>query len=160
MDMVNIYTYVEKKGMKKCDRKAGYILELEREGRDPVTLDQIMIVPDATNRQAELRTLAAALRRMVKPAALCIYETSGYVAAGYTRQWVKEWKENGWMKKRNRPVANVEDWKELDKLIQAHVVRWELRECHKYSRWLEWKVENKDKKATKVMQETLAGGYA
>lgn len=142
MDLVNIYTYVEKRGLAKCSRRAGYILELKREGREPVTLSHIITLEDATNRQAELRTLSAALERMRKPARLCIYETSQYVAAGYTCQWVKEWKENGWMTKHNEPVANVDDWKRLDDLLQVHVVKWMLTDHHPYSGWLERVVKN------------------
>ena len=60
MDNVNIYTCVEQKGMPPCDRKAGYILELIKEGRQPITLTNFITLKNVTNRQAELRVLIGA----------------------------------------------------------------------------------------------------
>lgn len=140
MDRVNIYTYVENRGPCRCGRCAGYILELIREGKEPVTLTDFTVLEDATNKQAELRVLEKALGRMKKSAALCIYERSSYVAAGYTCGWVKNWKKNGWQTGQGKQVANAEDWKKLDGLISRHTVRWNMTDRHVYSEWLEREV--------------------
>ena len=156
MDRVNIYTCTEQKGLCRCSRAAGYILELEREGRAPVTLTDFTVIGDATNNQADLRALTAALERMTKPSELCIYETSRYVAAGYTCGWVKEWKKSGWQTKQGKPVSNAEDWKRLDALLSRHVVSWFLTDHHPYADWLEREV----KKYAQAHEEAaiLAGG--
>lgn len=140
MDMVNVYTYVEDRGLNRSDRQAGYILELEREGGNPVTLVDFTVIENATNRQAQIRVLSAALERMTKPAELCIYEACGYVSAGFVCGWVKEWKANGWLTKQKKPVANVEDWKRLDGLLGMHLARCMQTERHPYSGWLEREV--------------------
>jgi ribonuclease HI len=155
MDNVNIYTCVEQKGMPPCDRKAGYILELIKEGRQPITLTNFITLKNVTNRQAELRVLIGALERMIKPAALCIYQVSTYVAAGYTCNWVEDWKANGWQTKHGTPVVNAEEWQKLDKLLAGHRVKWMLTENHQYKRWMEREVRDAetDKKAP-----VLSGG--
>lgn len=142
MDNVNIYTCVEQKGMARCDRKAGYILELVKEDRQPITLTNFIALKNVTNRQAELLVLIRALERMVKPAELCIYQIYPYVAAGYTCNWVKDWKENGWQTKHGSPVVNVEEWQRLDMLLSMHSIKWMLTERHQYKRWMEREVRD------------------
>lgn len=141
MDRVNIYIYAEKKGFQKESRGAGYILELEREGKPPVTLTDFTMIVDATNNQADIRVVIAALERMTKPSELCIYSMSKYVAAGYTCNWVKEWKKNDWQTKQGKPVSNAEDWKRLDALLAHHIVSWFLTDHHPYADWLEREVK-------------------
>ncbi len=51
-----------------------------------------------------------------------LHADSKYVLQGLT-EWMAGWKSRGWMRMEGRkkmPVKNVEQWKQLDELIQLH----------------------------------------
>lgn len=52
-----------------------------------------------------------------KLAVVIIKSDSSYIVNGVT-EWVQKWKINGWKNCKGQPVANVEDWKILDALIE------------------------------------------
>ena len=65
-----------------------------------------------------------ALNKLKEPCAVTVYSDSAYIVNGMNQGWLINWKRNGWMTSKNRPVENQDLWKELDRLLQVHDVRF------------------------------------
>lgn len=149
MRQVNIYTCTSFTGIKKQDGAAAYILEMTTE-KDPVTLQDSLILQNETPNCAELKVVIEALKRMRQKCELVIYTESQYVAAGYNTGWVASWKENDWHTARGTEVSNREQWEQLDNLLQGHEFTFRCEEAHSYRRWLRGEVERKAKEIEHV----------
>lgn len=149
MDKVNIYTmtgFTPRKKQGCCC----YILELERENRDPVTLNDLYYQEDVTDKQAEMDCLIRALKRLNRACELTIYMDKHHIAACFTQGYVDEWKENGWMRKQRKPLSNCEKWKELYELLSGHIYSFETGAHHSYREWMINEVIRNEKKNQKA----------
>ncbi len=84
-----------------------------------------------TNNQMELQAAIAALeyyRQSGQAAPIDLFTDSRYVMDGIT-QWIKGWKQNGWLTKDKKPVKNRELWQQLEAL-NSDRVRWHWVEGH------------------------------
>jgi ribonuclease HI len=90
--------------------------ELEQSGGEAV----------ATNNRMELTAAVRGLEALRRRAQVELLTDSVYVGKGIM-EWLPKWKANGWRRKeRNKlvPIANEELWRELDKLLAKHQVRY------------------------------------
>lgn len=77
---------------------------------------------ETTNNQMELQAVIEGLKSLKKSCRVELHADSKYVLQGLT-EWMAGWKSRGWMRMEGRkkmPVKNVEQWKQLDELIQLH----------------------------------------
>ncbi len=74
-----------------------------------------------TNQRAELAASIAAIQQAIKYRAgeLTIFTDSTYVINCITK-WIPNWKKNGWLTSKKKPVENTEDIKLLDSLCLEH----------------------------------------
>lgn len=94
-------------------------------------------VPLATGNLMELQAAIEALKWLennaVMPCRITIRTDSKYVYGGMT-EWLAKWKLNRWRNHGKDPVANREQWEELDqlatKLAGAMKITWEWVEGH------------------------------
>lgn len=85
-----------------------------------------------TNNQMELQAVISGLQALTKPSLVEVITDSKYVADG-SRQWMPNWKRNGWQRKekgRLKPVKNVELWQTLDELLSQHTVTFTVVRGH------------------------------
>lgn len=143
MKQVNIYTCTSFEGMKKQEGAIAYILEVNINA--PVTLQETLIIQNATPNCAELKVIIEALKRMNQKCELTIYTESNYVAAGFNNGWLSSWKANGWKTARGKEISNKDEWSELDKLLEGHIVTIKTNENHSYRKWLKTEVSRKEK---------------
>jgi ribonuclease HI len=90
--------------------------ELEQSGGEAQT----------TNNRMELTAAVRGLAALNRRAQVELLTDSVYVGKGMM-EWLPKWKANGWRRKeRNKlvPIANEELWRELDKLLLRHQVRY------------------------------------
>jgi ribonuclease HI len=81
---------------------------------------------DSTNNRMELQAVIEGLRALKKSCRVQLYSDSKYVLQGLTT-WMAGWKSKGWMRMeggKKKPVKNVEQWQELDKLIALHQITY------------------------------------
>jgi ribonuclease HI len=76
-----------------------------------------------TNNRMELTAVIRGLEALKRRATVEIYTDSQYVMLGIT-QWLAQWRRRGWRTADKKPVKNVDLWRELDALVQAHDVSW------------------------------------
>ena len=84
---------------------------------------------NTTNNKMELTAVIESLKTLKSNSEVTIFTDSQYVKNGIN-QWIINWKKNGWKTATKKPVKNKELWKELDGLVQQHVVNWKWVKGH------------------------------
>jgi len=84
---------------------------------------------ETTNQRMELQAAIEALKALKKSCHITIYSDSKYVVQGMT-EWIHGWKKKTWKNANKKPVANQDLWKQLDRLVQSHVVEWKWVKGH------------------------------
>ncbi len=79
--------------------------------------------PYTTNNKMELMAAIEGLRSLTERCRVNVVTDSQYVSKGMT-EWVTGWIRKGW-KRGNKPVKNVELWKQLVALCEQHDVTFE-----------------------------------
>ena len=89
-----------------------------------------------SNQVAEIQAAKAAIRIAIRENfdSLKIFTDSRYVYMGVKR-WMSMWHENGWRTVTGRPVANQEEWEDLDNAIDVFEndggdIRWVKIKAH------------------------------
>ena len=111
---------------------------------------------NTTNNEMELLAFINGLTSVkltYKDHMIVMYTDSMYVVNGFNK-WMQGWKRSGWCNKKNEQIANVELWKEIDKIrqiytsVQVHHVKGHAG--NKYN-------EIADQLANKAMNEVKHG---
>lgn len=92
---------------------------------DPVS-DEIVhhdsgCVEKSTNNRMELQAVLEALSALEEPAYVELYTDSEYVCNGVSK-WIYKWYKNDWKISRNKPLKNVDLWKEIYVFLKYHHV--------------------------------------
>lgn len=85
-----------------------------------------------TNNRMELTAAIEALRALKGPTEVDLFTDSTYLKNGMTR-WISAWKANGWRRRSGRrllPVKNEDLWRELERLVSRHRIRFHWVEGH------------------------------
>lgn len=101
-------------------------------GKTDKELERSAGEPNATNNKMELQAVIEGLKALKEPCEVTLYADSSYVLQGM-QSWMKGWKSRGWKRKDGSklvPVKNVEQWQELDRLMQAHEIKFEHVKGH------------------------------
>jgi ribonuclease HI len=85
--------------------------------------------PDTTNNRMELTAVIRALEALKRSCEIDLYTDSRYVQKGIS-EWIVSWKRRGWKTADKKPVKNVDLWLELDRLVDAHAIRWHWVKGH------------------------------
>jgi ribonuclease HI len=81
---------------------------------------------DTTNNRMELLAVIRGLEALKRPCYVELFTDSVYVGKGLS-DWMPKWKQRGWKRSEGgklREIKNVELWKELDRLLQIHRVKY------------------------------------
>ena len=84
---------------------------------------------ETTNNQMEIQAAISALKSLKKPCRIKLYTDSKYVQKGIT-EWIHNWHKNNWRKSDNKPVKNVELWRNLQREIEKHDIIWSWVKGH------------------------------
>ncbi len=107
----------------------GFILRHPASGREKEASGGMA---DTTNNQMELQAVIEGLQALTMRSQVEVVTDSTYVAKG-SREWMPNWKANGWRRregKRFKPVKNVELWQQLDELLSEHQVKFTIVKGH------------------------------
>ena len=88
------------------------------------TLEASGAVPETTNNRMELTGAIEGLSALKRPCRVELVTDSQYLAKGI-REWMPNWKRQGWMRKeggRLKPVVNLDLWQRIDALVATHRV--------------------------------------
>ncbi len=84
---------------------------------------------DTTNNRMELTAAIKGLEALRKSCQVDLYTDSKYLKDGMT-SWLKQWKKNNWKNAQKKPVKNADLWQTLDKLAEAHNIKWHWVKGH------------------------------
>jgi len=84
---------------------------------------------DTTNNRMELTAATEALNALKEPCKVHLWTDSVYVRSGI-RQWIENWKKQGWKTSNKKPVKNQELWQALDEARARHEVEWHWVKGH------------------------------
>jgi ribonuclease HI len=82
--------------------------------------------PLTTNNKMELQAVIEGLSALKRPCSLELFTDSEYVRKGLA-EWMAGWKRNGWQRREKgklKPIANAEQWQQLDALVAAHQIKY------------------------------------
>ncbi|MDP5209984.1 ribonuclease HI [Microbulbifer sp. 2205BS26-8] len=82
-----------------------------------------------TNNRMELLAAIKALEALKQPCEVDLHTDSQYLRHGITG-WISNWKKNGWKTANKKPVKNADLWRQLDKNVSKHQVRWHWVKGH------------------------------
>lgn len=85
--------------------------------------------PHTTNNRMELTAAVRGLQALKEPCAVTITTDSQYVKNGITN-WIRRWRQNGWLTAAKQPVLNKDLWEALDREVQRHRAKWEWTKGH------------------------------
>ncbi len=87
---------------------------------------------DTTNNRMELMAVIRGLEALKEPCHVTLFADSNYVLQGM-KSWMAGWKKRGWKRKEGsslKPVKNDDLWKQLDKLMAMHEIKYEHVKGH------------------------------
>lgn len=75
---------------------------------------------ETTNNEMELTAFLNALKYAAKTNEphINIATDSAYIYNAFDQDWIGSWKSRGWKRPKNKELAHVEMWKEIDQLVQ------------------------------------------
>ena len=109
-------------------KKAWYRYILVCQGK---TLEKRSEIQDVTGHQLVMECAVAALQRMIRPAVITIHTDSHYLANGHGK--MAGWKSAGWKRENGQALKNMDLWKDLEKVLQPHAVRFKVESMLPYS---------------------------
>ncbi len=145
MRTVDIYIDTSIKGPRRRDGWWTYIIAMET-GSGTADTGDTGKAEDTTENQATLIAFETALKRLKKPCHLVLHMECDYVATALTSGWLDQWRYNGWMTAKNKPVCDSEKWQSIQSLLNAHEYEVILKEPHTYREWMRSKLREKEGK--------------
>lgn len=77
-----------------------------------------------TNNRMEITAALEALGALREPCEVELYTDSRYLCDAVQEGWLNTWQRSGFMRKRSKPVKNIDLWKRLAPLLAAHKVKF------------------------------------
>ena len=77
-----------------------------------------------TNNRMELTAVIEGLKCLKEPCIVEVYSDSAYVVNAFANGWILGWEKSGFVKSDNKPVLNVDLWRELLRLTRIHRVEF------------------------------------
>ncbi len=145
MKTVDIYVDTSIKGPRRRDGWWTYIIAMET-GSGTADAGDTGKAEDTTENQATLIALEIALKRLNRPCHLVMHLECEYVGNALLNGWLEQWKWNGWMTAKNKPVSDAEKWRSIQELLNAHDFDVCIKEPHTYREWMKTKLKEKENK--------------
>lgn len=83
-----------------------------------------------TNNRMEIFAAIAALEALNEPCSVTLFSDSSYLVDAISKNWLRGWKNRGWIKADKQPVLNVDLWQRLDGLLSVHSVTFHWVKGH------------------------------
>ncbi len=84
---------------------------------------------ETTNNRMELTAAINGLKSLKKSSVVTIVTDSIYLKDGMTK-WLKKWLANDWKGSSKKEIKNIDLWKEIYFLSEAHQISWEWVKGH------------------------------
>lgn len=132
---VNIYLETSLKGPLVRDGWCAAVLEYITRSGKTETRENFERQTSTTYHRQTVCALAESLKRLNASCFVNIYSDSVFVESCITKN-LKHWKSNGFINAKGEPIKNIEEWKQVARLISGHKVRFSKVKRHAYSAWM------------------------
>lgn len=132
---VNIYIETSRHGPSKGPGKYMYILEYVLKNGNPYTVSGTESFEETYENELVLKAIIASIKRLSKQCSVTVFTGCSYVINSINAGWPEQWKKKGWVRAGDKPIRNLELWKELLKVMEPHTVIF-TKEEHTYKRWM------------------------
>ena len=86
---------------------------------------------DTTNLRMEITAACVALETLDEGYTVTVYSDASYLVNCMRRGWHENWRKNGWLNHRKKPVANRDLWERLLRATERHkAVQWRKVKGH------------------------------
>lgn len=79
---------------------------------------------NTTNNKMEIMAAIIALEALKESCKVKLYSDSSYLVESIEKNWLDNWKKNGWKTANKKPVKNRDEWERLDKQLSIHDVQF------------------------------------
>lgn len=79
---------------------------------------------NTTNNKMEIMAAIIALETLKESCKVKLYSDSSYLVESIEKNWLDNWKKNGWKTANKKPVKNRDEWERLDKQLSIHDVQF------------------------------------
>lgn len=83
-----------------------------------------------TNNRMEQMAAIASLELLSEPCQISLHSDSKYLVDAINKNWLKGWKQRGWIKSDKKPVLNKDLWQRLDAARTGHEITWKWVKGH------------------------------
>lgn len=83
-----------------------------------------------TNNRMEQMAAIASLELLTEPCKISLHSDSKYLVDAINKNWLKGWKQRGWIKSDKKPVLNKDLWQRLDAARASHDITWKWVKGH------------------------------
>ena len=142
---VNLYVEVSGQGkIKKCKRNYCYVLEFELKDGSPFTRDGAGCGEEVSAWKIALMAVTEAVGRISRPSEIHLYTGCPELYDTAWKDWLRGWKENGFLTAKGTPVKNHELWARLGDMLENHFINVEGTE-HPYKKWMLSELEREER---------------
>ena len=78
----------------------------------------------------ELLAVIEGLKALKEKCNVTVFSDSKYVVDAIDKGWLKNWERKGWKKDKNKPISNVDLWKDLVNALKKHDVEFNWVKGH------------------------------
>lgn len=119
---VSIFIKSHFRGNPRGAGEAAAIVEyIDKKGNTHTRQLKIEVGEDTKN-SLMLQMCNTAVELLLKPCTITIHINCPYIANAHKFGWVSDWEQLGWAKATGKELANAEQWKRFQKLMQMHTV--------------------------------------
>ena len=83
-----------------------------------------------TNNRMEMLAAINALNKIPAGSSVELFTDSQYLKNAFTKNWIINWKRNGWITSAKKPVLNKDLWLKLDNLMSIHEIKFQWVKGH------------------------------
>jgi ribonuclease HI len=150
MVRIFILTNIDRLGEVKCG-VAMWLIEFLTEGKVPITRQGFIHCGQTTQLELSLKALINAFTKLKKPCSALIYCDSQTVLNTFGNSWFIQWRKDGWVNSRGKPIKHQELWEMLVDKMEPHIYTMRGGR-HDYSDVM----ENDIRKETEKWQKALS----
>ena len=137
---VNIYIETSFKGPAKKQAAGAWMVEYLSQTGKPVTRGGILYADRTTENELALRLVEKAFSILTKTCCVVVFTECGHVLRTMQNHWLWQWRKNGWVNAKGRPVKNAEAWNKCTDLLEKHVTEWKDGE-HTYRKCMQNRIK-------------------
>ena len=127
MAIFNVSIYIETSIKGPLVKKAAgvWLVEYITSKDIPETRSGFLWREEATENALTLELLAAAFSILTKTCSVRVNTQCEHVLNAVRNGWLHQWKDNGWVNAKGKPVKNAELWQPLSVLMGKHLVEFD-----------------------------------